>query len=211
MIDHALHCLVGASIIINIEHEVVGLAGNCGRTSTLFGLDLSFGILLGSIDALTLVLVHHWPHHDVLLSVIHKLARLDAVQLLQHLGEEVNSLVLGDIRGLRIIVWITADAAQHVLLREVLRIDQVCVLFLLIVLFVVILDILLVEAVLDREVVVVVLHVLMVKVGGRRIDDHVVFVCLLLLFFTVKLLKVDLALLVYLRTILVHCEVLGHE
>ena len=120
-------------------------------------------------------------------------------------------MVLGDIRGLRIIVWITADAAQHVLLREVLRIDQVCVLFLLIVLFVVILDILLVEAVLDREVVVVVLHVLMVKVGGRRIDDHVVFVCLLLLFFTVKLLKVDLALLVYLRAILVHCEVLGHE
>ena len=83
-------------------------------------------------------------------------------------------MVLGDIRGLRIIVWITADAVQHVLLREVLRIDQVCVLFLLIVLFVVILDILLVEAILDREVVVVVLHVLMVKVGGRRIDDHVV-------------------------------------
>jgi hypothetical protein len=82
LIDHALHCLIGASIIINIKHEVVGLAGNCGRTSTLFGLDLSFGILLGSIDALTLVLVHHRPHHDVLLSVIHKLARLDAVQLL---------------------------------------------------------------------------------------------------------------------------------
>lgn len=83
MIDHTLHCLVDASIVINIKHEVVGLVFIVvGRTSTLFGLDLSFGILLGSIDALTLVLVHHWPHHDVLLSVIHKLARLDAVQLL---------------------------------------------------------------------------------------------------------------------------------
>ena len=78
MVDHTLHCLVGTSIVINIKHEVVGR----GRTSSLFGLDLSFGILLGSIDALTLVLVHHRPHHDVLLSVIHKLARLDAVQLL---------------------------------------------------------------------------------------------------------------------------------
>jgi hypothetical protein len=78
LIDHTLHCLVGASIVIDIKHEVVSL----GRTSALFSLDLSFGILLGSVDALTLVLLHHWPHHDVLLSVIHKLARLDAVQLL---------------------------------------------------------------------------------------------------------------------------------
>lgn len=203
-----MHRLVNASIVIHVEHEVVGL----GRSSALFGLDLSWAVLLGSIDALALVLVHHWPHSDILLGVIHELARLDAVQLLQNLSEQVDSLVLGDVCGLKIIVLVTTDAAQHILLREVLGIDQVGILFLLVVLFIVILDILLVvEAILDREVVVMVLHIFVIKVSGRWVDDHVIIVCLLLLFFTVKLLKVDLALLVYLRAVFVHCEVVRRE
>lgn len=198
-----MHRLVHSSVVLDIEQKVVGL----GRGSPLLCLDLSRHVLLGSINALILAFLHHWPHDYVLLSVIHERGCLNGVQLLQNLGKKVNSLILRDIRWLNVVVLIAANAAQDILLCEVLLVDEISSVILLII----ILNILLVvEAVLQSEVIVV-FHVLFVKVGRRRIDEHVVSIFWLLIFFAFELLKVDLALLIYFSTILVHSEVASRE
>mgnify|MGYP000964876066 CR=1 FL=1 len=198
-----MHRLVHSSIVLDIEQKVVGL----GRSSPLLCLDLSRHVLLGSINALILAFLHHWPHDYVFLSVIHERGCLDGVQLLQNLGKKVNCLILRDIRRLNVIVLITTDAAQDVLLCEVLLIDEIGS----VILFFIILNILLVvKAVLQSEVIVA-FHVLFIKIGRCRINEHVISIFWFLIFVAFELFEVDLALLIYFSTILVHSEVASRE
>lgn len=109
---------------------------------------------------------------------------------------------------LDVVVLVTTNAAQDILLREVLLIYEIGSVILLLLIILTIL--LVVEAVLHSEVIVV-LHVLIIQVGCCGINQHVFNIFRFFIFVAFKLLEVYLTLLIYFSAILVHCEVASRE